>query len=81
MSSRRKFIKQLSAASVALPLSSIAANTIAVQPIPYSKKISANDKVNIAIIGFGIMGSRNAKTALQIPGIELVAMLVLNKGR
>ncbi len=81
MSSRRKFIKQLSAASVALPLSSLAATAIPVHTIPYQQKISANDKINAAIIGFGIMGSRNAKTILQIPGVELIAVCDLYQGR
>ena len=81
MSSRRKFIKQLSAASVALPLSSLAASTIPVQTIPYQKKISANDKINVAIIGFGIMGSRNAKTLLQVPGVQLIGVCDLYQGR
>ena len=47
MSSRRKFIKQLSAASVALPLSSLAAGKIQVQTIPYQKvdvDVRANGK-------------------------------------
>ncbi len=81
MSTRRKFIKQLSAASVALPLSSLAADQIPVQTILYEKKISANDKINVAIIGFGIMGSRNAKTVLQIPGVQLIAVCDLYQGR
>ncbi len=81
MSSRRKFIRQIGAASVALPLSSLAANTTQKIILPYQKKISANDKIRVAIIGFGIMGSRNAKTVLQIPGIELAAVCDLYKGR
>ena len=81
MSTRRKFIKQLSAASVALPLSSVAADKIPVQTIFYEKKVSANDKINVAIIGFGIMGSRNSKTVLQIPGVQLIAVCDLYQGR
>lgn len=81
MSSRRKFIRQIGAASVALPLSLLAANTTQKIILPYQKKISTNDKIRVAIIGFGIMGSRNAKTVLQIPGIELAAVCDLYKGR
>ncbi|HWR32547.1 MAG TPA: Gfo/Idh/MocA family oxidoreductase [Chitinophagaceae bacterium] len=81
MSSRRKFIKQLSAASVALPLASLANDKIALQTIPWENKITSNDKINVGIIGFGIMGSRNAKTLLQIPGVQLVAVCDLYKGR
>jgi len=81
MSSRRKFIKQLSAASVALPLASLANNKAVRQTIPWENKITSNDKINVGIIGFGIIGSRNAKTLLQLPGIQLVAVCDLYKGR
>lgn len=81
MSSRRKFIKQISAASVALPLTSLANDKIVRQTIPWKKKITSNDKINVGIIGFGIMGSRNAKTLLQVPGVQLVAACDLYKGR
>jgi len=81
MNSRRKFIKQISAASVTLPLASLAASHEIKIILPYQKKISTNDTIRVAIIGFGIMGSRNAKTILQIPDIELVAVCDLYKGR
>lgn len=81
MGSRRKFIQQLSAASVALPLASLAGNSTEKIILPYKKRIAANDKIRVAIVGFGIMGSRNAKTVLQIPGIELAAVCDLYKGR
>ena len=81
MNSRRKFIKQLGAASVALPLASLANDKIVRQTIPWQNKITSNDKINVGIIGFGIMGSRNAKTLLQVPGVQLVAVCDLYKGR
>ena len=84
MGSRRKFIKQLTATSVALPLSSFARigeGEIEKINIPYEKKVTVLDKINIGIIGFGIMGSRNAKTITQIPGIELVSVCDLYQGR
>ena len=81
MSSRRKFIRQLSAASVALPLASLANDKIARKTIPWVNKITSNDKINVGIIGFGIMGSRNAKTLLQVPDVQFVAVCDLYKGR
>lgn len=81
MSTRRKFIKQLGAATAALPLSSLANGNEKKITLPYQKEISANDKIRVAIIGFGIMGTRNARTILQIPGIELAAVCDLYKGR
>lgn len=84
MSSRRKFIQQLGTASLMAPLSSFGGmneEQIEKRVIPYERKVTANDKINVAIIGFGIMGSRNAKTILQIPGVQLIAVCDLYQGR
>jgi predicted dehydrogenase len=84
MSSRRRFIKQLGAASMIAPLSSYASvseEEIEKRIIPYERKVTPNDKINVAIIGFGIMGSRNAKTILQIPGVQLIGVCDLYQGR
>jgi len=37
------------------------------------RKISANDTLQIALIGTGGMGSEDTKTALKIPGTKLIA--------
>jgi predicted dehydrogenase len=84
MSSRRKFLKQLGAASLVAPLTSYASvseEEIEKRIIPYERKISTVDVINVGIIGFGIMGSRNAKTMLEVPGVKLVAVCDLYKGR
>jgi predicted dehydrogenase len=44
-------------------------------------KISANDKIRIATIGVGGMGMGDTRSALQIPGVELVAVADLYDGR
>lgn len=84
-STRRNFIKHLSGTALALsaaPLTSLAAKEkIEERIIPYTKKISANDKINIAVIGMGIMGNNNVNTALKVPGVELVAACDLYTGR
>jgi predicted dehydrogenase len=84
MSNRRKFLKQAAAVSLAAPLASYASigtEKIEKRIIPYGKKYAADDNIHVAIIGFGIMGSRNAKTILQVPGIKLKAVCDLYKGR
>jgi len=84
MSSRRKFIKQIGAASFIAPLSSyagISEEGIEKRIIPCERKLSSFDIINVAIIGFGIMGSRNAKTVLQISGVQLIAVCDLYQGR
>src|SRR5262249_45648484 len=47
----------------------------------YSKKISSNDKVRLAVIGFGIQGHSDLETALQVPGVELAGVCDLYTGR
>ncbi len=84
-SSRRNFIKQITGTTLALgaaPLASFAAQEkIEERIIHYEKKIAANDRINVAVIGLGIMGNENVKTALKVPGVQLVAACDLYKGR
>lgn len=45
------------------------------------KSYSANDQVQIAVIGTGGMGSGDVRTALRIPGVRLVAAADIYDGR
>jgi len=45
------------------------------------RKISANDHIRIATIGFGGMGSGDTRYAVSIPGVELVAVCDIYDGR
>ena len=45
------------------------------------KEYGANDQVNVAVIGMGIMGFNNAETTVQIPGVKLVGVCDLYTGR
>ncbi|WP_423146708.1 Gfo/Idh/MocA family protein [Rubrolithibacter danxiaensis] len=83
--SRRKFLQFLAGSTVILaadPVTKlVAAERTEQRILRYSKKISANDKIRIAAIGLGIMGYNNIQTALQVPGVELVAGCDLYTGR
>lgn len=82
--SRRRFLQQLASSGLffaAGPLSGLAAEKANAQLLAYDKKISANDKIRIGNIGFGIMGFNNVATALKVPGVELVAACDLYSGR
>lgn len=84
MSTRRRFLKNLGNASLLLPLASIAAipeAEIEKRVLPYNRHYGANDKIRIGIIGFGIMGLNNVRTALKVPGVELAAVCDLYSGR
>jgi predicted dehydrogenase len=45
------------------------------------KKFGANDQVNIAIIGMGIMGHSNLEVSMQVPGVKLVGVCDRYNGR
>ncbi len=83
--SRRDFIKHLTGTTLALslgPLASLAHQQKAEERIiQYQKKITVNDRINIAVIGMGIMGNNNLNTALKVPGVQLVAACDLYTGR
>src|SRR5688572_30291141 len=84
-SSRRNFLKTLSGSTLALaaaPLSGLAAQEkMEERIITYNKKITANDKIRIGVIGLGIMGYNDVNTALKVPGVELAAACDLYTGR
>jgi predicted dehydrogenase len=46
-----------------------------------SRKFTANDHLNLAVIGAGIQGSHDTNTAIQVPGVKLVAACDLYTGR
>ncbi len=83
-SSRRNFIKKLATASAAVAVGNSVFS--AENKNAYFEKLkrtpfSANDKINIALIGAGGMGTQDVITALKIPNIKLVAVCDLYKGR
>jgi len=83
--SRRKFLQQIGSTSLlmaASPLASLAAKEKAeARILRYERKFSANDNVNLAVIGFGIQGHMDVATALKVPGVKLVAACDLYSGR
>lgn len=83
--SRRKFIQTLSAGSMitATGVGNVLGKDESIPTylqVP-EKKFSANDRVRIAGIGMGIMGFTDVKTAIKVPGVELIAACDLYKGR
>ena len=83
--SRRNFIrKALSTAIITSAAPSLIAGTkvITLKPQGTNKKrFAANDQVNVAVIGMGIMGFNNLQTTVQIPGVKLVGVCDLYTGR
>ena len=83
--SRRKFLRNLGGSALLMAVNPLATSAsspdIAEHILPYEKKISANDRIRIGVIGMGIMGYNNVATALKVPGVELVAACDLYAGR
>lgn len=68
--SRRNFIKLAAAGTLAAK----STETVLAWDNPeQDRKISANDRIRLATIGIGEMGSGDTQTALRVPGVELVA--------
>ncbi len=72
---RRSFLKSasLAAAATQIPLSSALGQQ--------SRRIGANDQINVALIGAGGRGQSITTSALKIPGIKLVAVADCYDGR
>lgn len=83
--SRRSFIKKALGTAIitgAAPSLMAKPKIIQLEPEPMlTKRYAANDQVNIAVIGMGIMGFNNLSTSMKIPGVKLVGVCDLYKGR
>ena len=80
---RRSFICNIGASltSVAVGSSFIEKNHEQVSLLKSDIKVASNDKINIGLIGAGIIGHFDADTALKVPGVQLVAACDLYTGR
>jgi predicted dehydrogenase len=72
---RRTFLKVGSLAAAATSLNVLA------EPGQGPAPKSANDTINLALIGAGIQGQGDTKAALQVPGVKLVAVADCYDGR
>jgi predicted dehydrogenase len=83
-SDRRKFLQQLGSTIV---LTSASLTGFAAMEdherrvLQAQKRVGPNDKVRIATIGMGIMGFNDTRSALSVPGVELVGCCDLYTGR
>lgn len=82
--SRRTFIEKIGkgvAAATILPGISQATESVPVTQWLKRGYSSPNDNIQIALIGAGGMGNADAKTAISVPGVKLVAVCDLYDGR
>ena len=85
MSNRRDFIRNLGGSAIAITAASLqdlaARERQEILLESAQRHYTANDRIRVAVIGFGIIGFRNAQTFMQLPGIELAAVCDLYDGR
>jgi predicted dehydrogenase len=82
--SRRKFLNQFAKGALAYSIAPALINKDVLQikeKMYREKKFSANDQLQIALIGAGGMGTADANTATTVPGVKLVAACDLYDGR
>lgn len=84
-SSRRKFIQKLSSTALLFGLGTperlMAEEKIEERILQYQRTYGANDKIRVAVIGTGIMGHNDLRSALKVPGVEMAGACDLYTGR
>ena len=75
---RRGFLKAASAATTGALLGT-RLHALTADLVP--RTIAANDHIQIALIGAGGQGMGDTKTAIQVPGVKLVAVADCYNGR
>src|SRR5687768_12594750 len=74
--SRREFLGMTAASGLIASVPSVAdAQTPVLQDVP------ASDRIQVATFGVGIQGISDTRTALRVPGVELVAVADVYDGR
>ena len=77
---RRSFLKAAGAASATTLLGPGVYALAAAQAAP-ARSVAANDNIQIALIGAGGQGQGDTRTAVQVPGVKLVAVADCYNGR
>ncbi len=80
--SRRHFLRNATLAAGAIATGGqVQAEHLQWLPRKDRARPGPNDRINLGLIGAGGMGTEDTKTALQIPGVQLVAACDLYQGR
>jgi predicted dehydrogenase len=76
---RRNFLRAASAVSAGTLIPGV--HLLAAQETEPARPVAANDHIQIALIGAGGQGMGDTKTAIQVPGVKLVAVADCYNGR
>lgn len=80
MLNRRNFLRVAGTATAATALG-VKVHSLDAPPTASALPIAANDHIQIALIGAGGQGQYDTKTAVQVPGVKLVAVADCYDGR
>jgi predicted dehydrogenase len=73
--SRREFLRAVAGTTAAAPI------ILRAQPGAAGRHVAANDRIRVALIGVGIRGQQDMRSALRVPGVEIVAAADVYDGR
>src|SRR5690348_2526707 len=73
--SRRDFLKAVAAGTAVAPA------ILRAQAPSAPQNVSPNDRIRLAVIGVGIRGLQDVRSALKTPGVELAAVADVYEGR
>ena len=77
---RRTFLKVASTATAATALG-VKTHALEIPLRAPAAPVAANDQIQLALIGAGIQGQGDTRTAVQVPGVKLVAVADCYDGR
>jgi predicted dehydrogenase len=73
--SRRDFLKSVATATAAAP------TLLRAQTPQGSTRVSPNDRIRLGVVGLGIRGLQDVRSALRTPGVEVAAVADVYEGR
>jgi len=73
--SRREFLQVVAGAATATP------TVLRAQRVGSSRTVAPNDRIRVGIVGVGIRGQQDLRSALRAPGVELTAAADVYAGR
>jgi predicted dehydrogenase len=78
--SRREFLKMAAAGAAGMSAATASIEAIATRPVMQTI-VAPSDRIQLALIGAGGQGMGDARTALRVPGVEIVAVADVYDGR
>jgi len=73
--SRREFLQAVAGAAATAP------TVLRAQRQASARTVAANDRIRLGIVGVGIRGQQDLRSALRAPGVELTAAADVYDGR